>query len=478
MLSYKTKETKKIGIPSSRFTRDIMKNRIALIKTSPIDRRNPETINIGLEIIKSICIDKGFKVDIFSFRDKIDYTKYDIIGFNVYYLMNQMNVIPFLTNNSIPVLKRERNSEYPLLIGGGDGFINQKLLSNILDYIVFGDGEEAMETFLEGRIPTKEVLHLWNKKVIDSKPYIHKKRGIIELTRGCTYRCNFCSYAWCNGKYREKDIRLVKKQILYLRSKKIKQINLLSANLGSYSKLGELLQFCYSNKVSLANNNFRIDDYVRMKDIMINTHQKNLDNEVMKFSALNLFKVVKVGLESPDQNCRMNANKLITDKTLSEFLDIALRYVSHIHFYLIFGLPKDNYDKWYEFIRNIKKRIRAIKDRKIRIEFSITNFEPHPYTPFESENEVNFTEKDKFLKEYINTLIEVGFIKDIGKNRDYSNMMGRIGRTYKTYSVFMSLLKGNESIGEMLYNSKISNPYRVMKRSIYNAFKEITMTMK
>src|SRR5690606_19638616 len=98
-------------------------------------------------------------------------------------------------------------------------------------------------------------------EIINSEPVIYNKNAMIELTRGCKYRCKFCQYGWTNGKYREKDIELVKQQILYIKNKGIKNINLLSCNLGGYSKINEILDFCIKEKIRLMNTDMRINEY-------------------------------------------------------------------------------------------------------------------------------------------------------------------------------------------------------------------------
>ncbi len=443
--------------------------KIAIIDTTPRNVRHHDSINLGLEIITQICKEEGYYVEIFRFWEKINISEYHIIAFNVFYLMNQFNIIPFFNNNNIPPKKIQRDrSAYPLIIGGGAGFVNQKIMENVFDYIVFGEGENAMRAFLQDRIPVQaEILNNHIKK-IESKPIINlkTKRAMIELTRGCKYRCNFCVYGWTMGKYREKEMVLIKEQILEVKAQRIKVINFLSCNFGGFRHIQELVQFCYDQRIRIANADFRIDDYLRLKDVQISTHQNDIFGKEISINLLSLFKTVKVGLESPDQACRFNANKRFTDDQFSEFFDIALKYTNYIHFYLIYGLPKDNEEKWLELVRNSKDRIRKITHKKVRIEFSITNFEPSPYTPFHNAKLVDFTKKDQFLAKYIQTLTDVGFINPRGE-KNYGNMRGKIGRSPETYAVYMWFLKADSSAGDILINSRFKGISRSMNKNKY-----------
>ena len=69
--------------------------KIAFIKTHPKDMRNQHSINLGFEIIKNICIETGYDVDVFNFYETVNCKDYYLILFNVFYIMNQFNVIAF-----------------------------------------------------------------------------------------------------------------------------------------------------------------------------------------------------------------------------------------------------------------------------------------------------------------------------------------------------------------------------------------------
>jgi radical SAM superfamily enzyme YgiQ (UPF0313 family) len=446
--------------------KDTQKHRIALIRTSPKDMRCQDSINLGYEIIRKKFIDNNFNVDTFNYWDIIDVKKYDIIGFNVIYLMNQLNVIAFFNNNNIPLKKAEREN-YPFTVGGGQGLsINPKPLSVIFDCIVINEGEDFVDYISKNG---NTILGIWKsqkEQQVISDMAIFNKRAMIELTRGCRYRCNFCVYGWTFGKYREKDFELVKKQILSVKSKGIKTINFLSCNFAGYSKIRELISFCHNNNIQISNSDFRIDDYIRLSKSEIIMPQQNIKGKQLTKSCVQPFKTLKVGLESPDEKCRYYANKRITDEQIDEFLDIAVKYASNIHFYLIYGLPQDNYESWFDFIVKCKEKISNIKHKNIRIEFAITNFEPSPSTPFEKEKQISFKDKEIFLEKYIETLVKVKFINPMAK-KEYKNMRGRIGRSFESYSVYMWLLYATEESIDIIIKLGIKGVSRSMDKNVF-----------
>lgn len=438
-----------------------------LVQLNPRDMRSQESINMGLEIIKAKILEHGWNVDVVKFGQKIDPSKYDIIGFNVFYIMQQLNLVPFLQYNGIDTMENR-----PLLIAGGCGVQNPRPISKFIDIFVIGDGEELileiLDNYANGTLKNIEQLsgiyipnvtsELTFAKMLDvnSFPVIYEKRGMIEISRGCKYKCKFCQYSWTNIKYREKPIEVIKEQILWLRSQGIKSINLLSCNIGGYSKIVELLEFCIQENVTLVNSDVRIDEYSDVSQLLFDLKIKS----------------IRVGVESFTESVRFGVNKRITDEQLDDFFDLAIKYNSNIHFYLIFGLPGEtDYEAWFKFIRKAKEKIAKITDRNIRLEYSITNFEPSIYTPFENAEQVNFEDKENFLRKYLKVLEEIGDIPDASA-KWYHNMHGRIGRRQESYNILMWLMTGDESIGEVLLKSKICGVTRSIKPTIYRKLKD------
>lgn len=433
--------------------------------------RSKESINMGFEIIKQKIIEQGWNLDVINFGDKIDKNKYDIIGFNIFYITHQMNLIPFLKENYIEPLVDKRK-EKPLLIAGGQGIINPLPLSEFIDVFNLGEGDINIKNILKAYENNnmnyiKNLKGIYGKnyndnitfaheKEVDSKPVIFNNRSMIELTRGCKYKCKFCQYGWTSGKHKEKDIELVKNQIDYIKNNDINSINFLSCNIGSYSKIEELLDYCIKNKIRLLNTDIRVDEYPQIAYLLNDLKTRTL----------------KVGLESFCEKTRKAIGKNITDEQVEIFIDTALQNnISNLHFYLIYGLPfEDDYNKWFDYIRYTRDKIKHI-ERKIRLEFSIMNFEPFPYTPLKNAGLIDFNKKEDFLKDYLKVLEEVGVIQDASK-KWYKNMRGRLGRKEEPYRITMWLLHGGKEVSDILLNLNIKGVNRSIKTSLYDKLKK------
>lgn len=447
--------------------------KFALVQLTPKDMRCQDSINLGLEIVKDIIDKSDWEIDLYKFGEIIeDMNQYDVIGFSIFYFTQMLNLVPFLKANNIEPLRKNRNKK-PLLVAGGQGIQNPKPIKDFIDVFCMGNGEGVIEYLLDNYddmdklkendyllIPDiKEEFKFNNKDTVDSEPVIFGKNCMIELTRGCRNRCKFCQYGWTNGKYREKDIELVKQQILEVKDKGIKNINLLSCNLGGYKNIVELLDFCIENKVRLMNTDMRIDVYTE---------------EVAERLDKLKVRTLKVGVESFNEQIRKDIHKNVSKKQLDEFIDRALKYnISNLHFYLIYGLPTENdYTEWFKYMKDISEKRKEI-DRNIRIEFSITNFEPSIYTPYEHEKFVNFEDKHNFLREFLQVQEDCGYIKQKANTKDYKNTHGRLGRKERSYNIGMWLLHGDETIGKCLLQLDIKGIGRSVDMKVYDKIKKI-----
>ena len=398
--------------------------KILIVDTIPKNARNQGSINLGFEIVKN-----NLNADSCFWWEKIgDIKNYKTIAFNIFYSTHLLNIGPFLKNNNIEPIKNLRNKN-PYLIAGGQGLNQNKILSKIVDKEFFGE------------IDFEE-----NKKSIITKPIIKKRKALIELTRGCKYKCKFCEYGnFTGGKYREKKIDLIFQQIYELKKNRIRDINFLSANFAGYSQIDKLINFCIKNNIRILNADSCLMDI----------------EKILPYSKY-LPRSVKLGIESFDEITRNNINKKISDDKLYNIILNLCKNFSYLHFYLIYGLPGDNFNKWVEWLQLIKE-IRQkfsksnidlfgnkydIHSKLLRCEFNITNFEPCFNTPFENEKQVDFKEKDIFLNKWVNALKINGYTGN--KKITYINGKGRLGRKELTYKMLMILKNGGPELTDKI----------------------------
>jgi hypothetical protein len=387
-----------------------------LIDTVPRGFTRTLTINPGLEFVSS-----QLNAPIVHWTDKVNIDNFDTIGFNIYYPLHLLNVYPFLVSHNIA--NKHRNVK---LVAGGQGVSNLKCVDNT----VF---DELFKGEFDGTIIDKNGFHRTSD--ILSEPIIKYNKSIIEVTRGCKYKCSFCEYGHVlGGKYREKNISLLKTQIDQVSLKGIRSINLFSMNLAGYSRIDELLSYCIYKKIHILNITSCLSDIKKLEPILPKMN------------------CVRIGVESFDEQTRLKAGKHLSDTELFNTLDWLLDKVGYIYMYLIFGLPDDNYNNWFKSLDNLHT-LKLQKDfsKKIKFDFSITPFEPSLGTPLENANQVNFQERILFRRSWVDSMIKNNFLSKPYPNAEKSP--GRFGRGEISYQVLMSLKTGDPSIWTAIKSS-------------------------
>ena len=401
------------------------KKKALLVDTAPTVHmhKNPKNlINIGFEYVSGLL-----NSDRCNWKDAVDLEHYETIGFNVIYPLYLLNIVPFLKAHGIEPLVADRNAGSPRIVVGGAGATNNNnILQDIADEVFFGE--------LDGNVVDKNG---WSwMDPLSSHEVIRGKNAVVEIARGCKHRCGFCEYSWVfGGKYREKNIELVKAQIDQCVKKKIRKITLRTSNIGSYSELDELMKHCVKKKVHMHWSDIAVLDADRMIPWI----------KPMKIS------MPKTGIESFDEATRRRIGKPFDDEQLEQTMKDIMKNAGMLHIFLIYGLPGDNYEAWFDWIFRLQE-IREAQNHPVRVDFSITNFEPCPNTPLADVPLIDFKEKEVFIRKWVETLKKARFYKqewDVRPGRDY----GRLGRSEPSYRMLMEIRTSGPAITDKLVHA-------------------------
>ncbi len=391
------------------------------------DNRGSRTFNFGMDIV---CRKLG--ADVCSWLDRVDITGYDVVAFNVYYSMNLLNIRPFLELNGI-------NRGDIRLIAGGQGINCNGILDSLVDDVYYG-----------------EIDYDENEESIVSDAVIVDGRGIVEVQRGCRYSCKFCNYGNDRGgNYREKGIDLLKEQLDYLCNKGVYQVTFLSVNLAGYSKLDELFEYCIKMGIKIRNADTTVFDFRKMG--------KYMDYLPRSF---------RFGVESFDYGTRCRLGKGFTDEMLYDMMGFMMGRSVHLHLYLMYGLPDDDYSSWFratgDIVKLVDRETKYVSNRQknllgsscekilnnVRIDYSISVFEPEENTPYSDMPYPDFREKHLFMDEFFKYMVDIGFIKTGGRDDlDYTKMHGRFGKGEYYYKFLMKLKRGDISDGEFIFSN-------------------------
>lgn len=379
------------------------------------------------------------KIELFTLENKKSIREFDFLGFTLQYELSYTNIINMLDLGNIPILSKDRDEKFPIIIAGGPCVYNPEPLADIIDLFVVGEGEEIVlelmdlykislskEDFLyraldiEGvYIPKyykieykddktikdrisldKKAKNIITKRIIKNMdevyypdkiivPYVnivHDKMP-LELFRGCTHGCRFCQAGMIYRPVREKS----KDKLLELTEDIIKKtghegINLTSLSSCDYSQLRilikDLMDRYKDSNVGVSLPSLRMDSF------SLETLE---EIEQYKRSGLTL------APEAGSQRMRNVINKGVSYEDLINSINLAFKGGwSNIKLYFMIGLPTEKEEDILA-IKDIGYEVRNmffsqdIEDRKgnFKVTLSVGCFVPKPFTPFQWEEQTS-----------------------------------------------------------------------------------------
>ena len=353
---------------------------------------------------------------LYGLESKKEAKNFDIIGFSLQYELAYPTVLEMLKLSHIPVLRKERDENSPIIMAGGPGAFNPKPLENFIDLFMVGDGEELIIEVLENYQRLKEenktrneiIKELANiegiycpelqnktkKRVYDiSKnnkapqspiPYsssVHD-RTIIEIRRGCGRMCRFCQAGHVNLPIRE---RMAKDVISMVQDSICKtgydEYSLLSLSSNDYtnieSVIEELSTEMNKKKVSVSLPSQRIDRYSQKLAQLVRGVRST---------------TVTLAPEAGSQRLRNVINKNLTEEQIIEtILNCYKNGANNVKLYFMIGLPTETYediDEMVELFSKVKYQAKLLrKELELRDALNLTCtvsiFVPKPFTPFQ-----------------------------------------------------------------------------------------------
>jgi len=370
--------------------------------------------------------------------------QFDIIGFSLLYELNYTNILTILDLAGIPLLARDREKGFPLVVGGGPCTCNPEPLADFFDAFVIGDGEEVALEMAEawlacqraGSTDKAEVLDAWSsitgvyiptrfpvrydssgfQKIQHAADTANDKTGTVaravladldraafpetpilpygrpvhdrlrlEVSRGCTRGCRFCQAGMIYRPVRERSEKtLMDVSRASLDRTGYEDISLLSLSTGDYSCINSLMAGLMD---AFASNHTAIS--------LPSLRAGTLTPELMTL----IKRVRKTGFtiapEAGSQRLRNVINKNITRAEIIETVKNAFGLGWQvIKLYFMIGLPTET-DQDLQGIIDLVEELRKIKGHKGRhgkINVSVTTFIPKPHTPFQWHPQITLAE--------------------------------------------------------------------------------------
>jgi radical SAM family uncharacterized protein/radical SAM-linked protein len=385
-----------------------------------------------------------------SMESRTPLDRFDIIGISLLYELNFTNILTLFSLSGIPFQAQDRDTAFPLVIGGGPCAFNPEPLADFFDAFVIGDGEEAVLEISDTVIRFKQqgdgkkitllkelsgisgvyvpqfftVSHDENGCQTVSpvyEDYTRVKRAFLpeltmdnfpaapivpfgkpvhdrlrlEIARGCTRGCRFCQAGMIYRPVRERSLDdLVEITRASLAATGYSDISLLSLSTGDYSCLAELMTRLLAISQNQCNS-------ISLPSI----RAERLTPELMT-----LIKTVRktgftIAPEAGTQRLRDIINKNLTEESIRDTVKNAFELGwKHIKLYFMMGLPFEETAD-IQGICDLSHHLASTYAKGKRgINVSVTTFIPKPHTPFQRHPQLTLDgtrERLDYLKQHM-----------------------------------------------------------------------------
>lgn len=329
-----------------------------------------------------------------------DLDKFDLVGFSLQYELDYYNIVKIIKKNKI-----KGNT----FAGGPCININPNLLKNVVDFVVSGDVEGVLKEILD-LYGDKDFLERVSKlrgkdfSLDDSYPlyqpmpdkidekFVFGKCFILEIERGCPFRCYFCPMSKLHG-LRYRNFENIKKIIDDgIKLNKRERVVIYSASF-THPKRKEILRYLIDKNLRFSVPSLKVE-YV--------------DEELLELIYKGGQRSLTIAPECGEK-LRKNIGKYVSDEIFFKFAKMAKKFRS-VKLYFMVGIPgqdRNDLDEMIEFIYRFKNIFNNVY-------VSFNPFVPKPKTKFEKYkfDKKIIKEQIKYLKNNLKIRVKYGDVEN------------------------------------------------------------------
>ncbi|MBP7652630.1 radical SAM protein [Candidatus Dependentiae bacterium] len=332
----------------------------------------------------------------FSFETGRFLTDFDFIGFTSSYELDFFKITDLLKKLKLyPLDRRENIRKRPVIISGGAmTFINPYVLQEFSDIVVMGDFESIAEKFIsildsvKSGTPIKTIMEeydfIFTPHLKVNAPNISEKikayssiisessqfpsTYLIELCRGCPYKCSFCSTGSTRGKLRFINRELFDSIVNMLISNNIKKVGLIGSAVLLYPDIEEMLKNFIDKGIMFSFSSLNISDInEKMLEFISKTNQQTLTL------------APEVGSEKMQ---KIIGKKIDFDKLYTIVRYAASYGITRIKLYFLYGFEQEEKSDLEGIIKLVTaiKNYTCISGRPFNLIVSLNPVIPKPHT--------------------------------------------------------------------------------------------------
>ena len=387
-------------------------------------------------------------IPLYSLETKRPLREFDLLGISLPYEQLYTNALNLLDLGEMPVLSRERDERFPLVIAGGHACFNPEPMADFIDAFVIGEGEEIIveiarvvgelrgksrheqlraiakiqgmyvprfydveyhddgvvrsiapnEPGIADRVLKRIVITLpkpFTKFIVPNIDTVHN-RAPIEIMRGCTRGCRFCHAGMVTRPVRERPVQEIMAAIdEIVQHTGFEEISLLSLSSSDYvwvEELAEEVNRVYKDAgLSLSLPSLRIES--ASADLL----EKIGGTRRSGFT---------FAPEAATEKMRDLINKYVPDdQVLQTARDVYSRGWRTIKFYFMIGHPEESLEDVQAIVDLCMKTLQEgtrILGKKATLNVGVSTFIPKPHTPFQwapQDTFENVNRKQRLLKQ-------------------------------------------------------------------------------
>ncbi len=350
---------------------------------------------------------------------------FDIVAFSISFEGDYLNFFRILSNAGL-LEKRAKRQAMPLILTGGVvNSFNFLPLSKFNDLLFVGEAEDSLPEFmdklaasapinsLKGKnkflneltqiegifipgISDKDKVKVRYTKDLNLHPTSSKiltpltefsNTFLVEISRGCPWRCNFCVTGAVFDRYRPRNLDVLKAEIEF-GLKFTSQVGLVGAAISDYPEIEGLVSFLRRKKAKVSVSSLRMN---------------SVTPELLSLLSESGQKTVTFAPEAGSQSLRQQINKKITDEKILEKINLAKKSgIKKIKLYFMIGLPREEEADILEILKLVKSASSILP-----LKLNLGIFVPKPKMVFSEQNVLDkkiLSSRLKFLRRNLGDL--------------------------------------------------------------------------